>query len=324
MRGLSIGWILVGDERVASARLQGWVIHRELLGRGLASRVLNEPAAFDVRLKWKAPRRWCEALLRRRRILVFQKVESSRAVRLARLARRAGTKVVVAQSDPRESPLYPLADALVVSSRELGRVLGTRCAAPIEVIEDCLEYPREVGVEPSSRREGMRLLWVGHRFNYPALEPLRELLARPELADIELITISDHPEASRPWSPETVLEAMHAADVAVVPSDETPAARAKSNNRLTLFMGVGLPVVATPLPSYREAATHGKDAYLAREPEAWAQALRELRDPAIRRRVGEAARETAWSRFAPSLVADRWEALFRRLAAGRATAGGSP
>jgi hypothetical protein len=323
MGGLSIGWILVGDQRVASARLQGWVIHRELLRRGVASEVLNQPEVFDVRLRWKAPRRWYEALWRRRRVLVFQKVESSRAVRLARLARRVGTRIVFAQSDPRESPLYPLADALVVSSRELGRVLESRCAAPVEIIEDGLEYPRELRVEPSDRRAGLRLLWVGHRFNFPALQPLRELLARPEMSDMELVTLSDHPEATRPWSPDAVREAMLSSDVAVVPSEETPKTLVKSNNRLTLFMGVGLPVVATPLPSYREAATHGEDAFLARGPEEWARALEALRDPGLRRRVGEAARAKAWSRFAPELIADRWEALFRRLAP-RAAGGRSP
>lgn len=319
MGDLSIGWILVGDERVASARLQGWVIHRELRARGLDSRVLNDPAAFDVRLRWKAPRRWREALLRRRRVLVFQKVESSRAVKLARLARRLGTKIVFAQTDPRDSPLYPIAHAVVASSRELARVLESRCPAPLEVIEDSLEYPRELRAEPSERREGLRLLWVGHRFNFPALEPLRALLARPEHADLELVTLSDHPEASRPWSPEAVEEAMRESDVAVVPSGETPRDLAKSNNRLTLFMGVGLPVVATPLPSYREVATHGRDAFLARGPEEWDRALRSLRDPALRRRLGAAARETAWSRFAPELVAARWEALFRRLVPGSKT-----
>jgi glycosyltransferase involved in cell wall biosynthesis len=311
----------VGDERVASARLQGWVIHRELRARGIDSRVLNDPAAFDVRLRWKAPRRWREALLRRRRVLVFQKVESSRAVKLARLARRVGTKVVFAQTDPRESPLYAVADVVVASSRELARSLASRCPAPIEVIEDSLEYPRELRVEPSDRREGLRLLWVGHRFNFPALEPLRALLSRPENADLELLTLSDHPEASRRWSPEAVEQAMRESDLAVVPSEENPKDLAKSNNRLTLFMGVGLPVVATPLPSYREVVTHGRDALLAREPEEWARALRDLRDPKIRRKLGAAARETAWSRFAPDLVADRWQALFCRLVPGAAKRG---
>jgi hypothetical protein len=323
MGGLSIGWILVGDERVASARLQGWVIHRELRGRGIDSRVLNEPAAFDVRLRWKAPRRWREALLRRRSVLVFQKVESSRAVKLARLARRVGTRVVFAQADPRESPLYAVADAVVASSRELARELESRCPAPVEVIEDSLEYPRELRADPSERRRELRLLWVGHRFNFAALEPLRALLARPEHADLELLTLSDHPEATRPWSPEAVERALLESDVAVVPSGETPKDLVKSNNRLTLFMGVGLPVVAAPLPSYREVATHGEDAFLARSPEEWAEALGALRDPSLRRRMGEAARRTAWSRFAPGLVADRWEGLFRRLAPGP-SGGGTP
>src|SRR5213594_1044282 len=102
-RALRVGWLLAGDERVASSRIQGFLVHRQLQARGIGSEILNAPEAFDTRLHWKAPRRWLEATLRRRDVLIFQKVESSRARRLARLARRFGTKIVFLQADLHDS-----------------------------------------------------------------------------------------------------------------------------------------------------------------------------------------------------------------------------
>lgn len=312
-RDLSVGWLLVGDERVASARIHGWNMHHELLRRGLRSEVINDPGAFDTRLRWKAPRRWWEAIGRRRNVLIFQKVESSRAVRLARLARRLGTRVVFLQADTLHSPLYQVADAVVVPSRELARLLGTICPAPITTIEDALELPREVVVVPSERDKGLRLLWVGNRENMGGLDLLRPILDRPEFQDLRLVTVSNHPEATYPWSQETVIRELYKADAGILPCEDTPAARAKSNNRLTLFMGVGLPVAASPLPAYREVVEHGQNGLLVQAAGDWVEALRTLRDPACRRRLGETGRHIVWERFSPRVMGDRWERLLREL-----------
>lgn len=313
-RPLRVGWLLVGDDRVASARIQGFAIHHELVERGIRSEVLNSPRGFDTRLHWKVPRRWLEATCRRRDVLIFQKVESSRAARFARLARRLGTQIVFLQADYRKSPFYEFAHRVVVSSAELARQLQPICQAPITVIEDAIDLPGDVIASSSPRSRRLRVLWIGSRLNFPSLERIRPLFARPEFSDFELITVSDHPQARVSWSRESAHSELLAADLAVIPCLDAPASRAKSNNRLTLFMAAGLPVVASPIPAYRAVVDPGENGFLAETVEEWAAALHALRNPALRALLGQAARSTAWERFAPKVIAGHWEALLEEMA----------
>ena len=320
-RSARIGWLLVGDERVASSRLQGYLIHRELTSRGVRSRILNEPGPFDTRLHWKTPRRWWEAVAHRQDVVIFQKVESSRAVRFARTARSMGTRVIFVQADYRDSPIYPLADRVIVSSEELARQLGNLCRTPITVIEDPVDLPRDLESAPSDRRRGLRLLWIGSKQNLDALAGLRISLQDRRLADVTLTTVSDHPGASISWSPAAVRAALLDADVAVIPCLDTPAALAKSNNRLSMFMAAGLPVVASPIPAYADIVEPGRTGLLARTSDDWIHALETLRDPALRRAIGAEARRAAWERYAPPEIASRWlNVIAELLAAGRVPA----
>lgn len=316
-RPLRVGWLLVGDDRVASSRIQGFAIHRELVDRGIRSEILNSPRAFDTRLHWKVPRRWFEATCRPRDVLIFQKVESSRATRFARLARRLGTRIVFLQADYRKSPFYEFAHRVVVSSVELARQLQPLCKAPITVIEDAIDLPGDVVAPSSPRMRRLRVLWIGSRLNFPSLDRIRPLFKRSEFSDFELVTVSDHPEARVGWSPESAHRELLAADLAVIPCLDSPASRAKSNNRLTLFMAAGLPVVASPIPAYCAVVEPGENGFLAESLEDWAVALRALRDPALRASLGQSARTTAWDRFAPKIIAGHWETLLDEMAVRR-------
>jgi hypothetical protein len=276
------------------------------------------PATFDTRLRWKAPRRWFEAIGHRRDVLIFQKVESSRAVRYARLARRVGTRIIFLQADARDSAMYRVAHRIVVPSSELARLLQPCTPVPITVIEDAIDLPRDVSARTSDRREGLTLLWVGARANFPSLERIRPVLERPEFRDLRLVTVSDHPDADVPWSAESVHREIASADIAVIPCLDTPAAQAKSNNRLTMLMGAGLPVISSPIPAYRSVVEPGRNGFLAEGAEDWASALRTLRDPETRKALAEGARRSAWSRFAPELIAGRWKTLLEELVGRRA------
>ena len=115
-----------------------------------------------------------------------------------------------------------------------------------------------------------------------------------------------HPRIKRvPWHPSHVYECLLEADVAIIPIERNsadhpsgvPAWQLKSENRLTLKMAAGLPVVATPIPSYRSVARDGQDAFLADSQGDWCRALEALRSPHERQRMGRAARESVLDRY---------------------------
>ena len=112
--------------------------------------------------------------------------------------------------------------------------------------------------------------------------------------------------------PERVGVYLAAADVGVVPNRSTPAISARYTSPLKVFeaMAVGLPLVASDLPSLREVLHHGADAWLV-EPDSAAALGAGLRalldDAALRESLGAALHARAGEHD--------WDARARRLAA---------
>lgn len=74
----------------------------------------------------------------------------------------------------------------------------------------------------------------------------------------------------------------------------------KSENRLTMKMALGLPVVASPVPAYLDIVEQGVNGFIATTPADWHRCLAELRDPALRRSMGMRARQSVLERFSAS------------------------
>jgi glycosyltransferase involved in cell wall biosynthesis len=92
-------------------------------------------------------------------------------------------------------------------------------------------------------------------------------------------------------------------------------------NSLIEAMAAGRPVVATPVGGVIDAVTDGVNGMLVplEDPRPLGEALGRLEsDRALRERLGEAARETARSRYRRQAVIDRLSALYEALANRRA------
>jgi len=105
------------------------------------------------------------------------------------------------------------------------------------------------------------------------------------------------------WDSESVYEVMEEADMGIIPIETVVGSGAmtgwqlKSENRLTMKMAMGLPIVATPIPSYLQVVDNGKNAYFAADRTEWIQCLSALREPSQREIIGHAARRTAIERY---------------------------
>lgn len=117
------------------------------------------------------------------------------------------------------------------------------------------------------------------------------------------------------WSPDGVYDELVKADVGIIPISHDAPNRAdmasaplwkrKSENRLTLKMAIGLPVVATPIPAYEPVVRNGVNGYLASTESAWMQALEALREPTRRQTVGRQARRDVLERFSMRAQAEQ-------------------
>lgn len=123
------------------------------------------------------------------------------------------------------------------------------------------------------------------------------------------------------WHPQRVYDQLQSADVGIIPVDAiaarehelVPAWRVKSENRLTLKMSVGLPVVASPVPSYEPVIEQGGNGFIAHDRQQWLTYLDSLRDPQRRLSVGRSARQAVLKRYSKEEQARLLVAVLRGL-----------
>jgi hypothetical protein len=109
------------------------------------------------------------------------------------------------------------------------------------------------------------------------------------------------------WHPETVLPALRAHQITIIPVSDNPFTRCKSNNRVAFSLNAGLAVVADTIPSYRDFAGV---CFLS----DWRAGLeRYLADPALRRQHVEQGQAIVARQFSVERIARKWAELFNSL-----------
>lgn len=93
------------------------------------------------------------------------------------------------------------------------------------------------------------------------------------------------------WESETVGALLRSCDIGVSPMPSiNPFYRAKAFSKPLVFMSLGIPVVASDIPSYRELINHGVSGFIAKRDEDWITHIQELvNDKNLRLRIGHAA-----------------------------------
>lgn len=139
---------------------------------------------------------------------------------------------------------------------------------------------------------------------------------RPILTDLgmQFVTMSEWPQHDVRWRRDTWLAELAKADIVVCPQ-RVVLQPAKSANRAVQAMVLGRPVVASPLPAYKEVIRHGENGFICDTPEEWKTSLLRLRDdPALRQKIGERARETVATAYSVATIGVKWKSLLSDLA----------
>lgn len=116
------------------------------------------------------------------------------------------------------------------------------------------------------------------------------------------------------WSPQTSYAQLLEADIGIIPVDmendflpnrDVSYWQVKSENRLTMKMAVGLPVVASPVPSYFEVIRQGQNGFIAHTNQDWLEHLQNLRDPELRHKLGQQARADVLEKYSIAAQAEK-------------------
>ncbi|MGH8019348.1 MAG: methyltransferase domain-containing protein [Opitutaceae bacterium] len=317
-RRAEIHWFLWASRATASARLQGHYIHEHLSRAGVSSHLVLTPPVMLTDTPWHWEKNSQMIRLVRDGIAVFVKLRGAGTEQLMKNLREAGAWVVYVDCDlePRHRTGFA-ADVVVCPTPALAAHYREGGAADVRVIPDVVDYWIQPEALRSRNVEKRKLTagWVGSAGNWPALESVRAILSEPEFADFSLLTISDHPGADIVWRLEEMPANLARMDLAIIPTAGDASAKAKSNNRLTLFMAAGVPVIAGRIPAYEAIVREGVNGFHAGTDDEFRTALRKLRDPAARSKIAVQAYADAQNRFSREVVGNQWRALFDELAA---------
>jgi glycosyltransferase involved in cell wall biosynthesis len=162
--------------------------------------------------------------------------------------------------------------------------------------------------------------WTGTFSSKIYLDLLRPLFARlAERVDFRLLVIGNFDyalpgidlEVIR-WTAEREVEDLQRLDIGVYPLPLDDWVMGKSGLKAIQYMAFGLPTVATAVGTTPRLIRDGENGLLVRTEDEWVDALERLiRDPDLRRRLGEAARSDAEAKYSVKAVA----AQYRRVLA---------
>lgn len=115
----------------------------------------------------------------------------------------------------------------------------------------------------------------------------------------------------RRWSEETEVGAIQSFDLGIMPLPNELWERGKCGYKLIQYMACARPVVASPVGVNNQIVEHGTNGFLAETIADWVHALRLLRDPDLRKRMGEAGRSKVELEYCLQVWAPRLLSLLR-------------
>jgi hypothetical protein len=309
-----VGWILIGNKDVPSARIMGLNVDDWMNRNGIWSTLLYQPTVYNPFLP--SVDAINEAIGNRFDYLIFQKVCLGKSLEYMRMAKEKGVKTVYILDDliSEGIPLCKEADILVLGSNFINIALkAAGVDRDVVIMPDAYETPMNLcksEYNPVGRKE--RVVWFGTPLHFPKAEELRPLVER---LGYEYITISSVPEATKKWSLDTVWEDTMTADIVLIPySGVLPDyEKAKGNNRLTQSMVLGLPVIASPIPAYLPIIRQGKNGFIAfnNEQADFETYLKVLKNWTVRKIIGENARSDVIDRFSIDSIGNIWKEVLK-------------
>ena len=256
---------------------------------------------------------WLEASIARRLPIVFDFDDAIYLPASAAVNRLFGRL----KSQAKTRNICRLARHVTVGNDELAR-FARQHAGAVTVIPSTIDT-QEYRMAPRAPNQTPVVGWTGSPTTVPYLRglapALRELRRR---MDFELRVIGcevslDGVETSwRPWRAETEAADLRPLDVGLMPLVDDEWSRGKCGMKALQYMALGIPPVVTPVGVNALIVRDGESGFHARTDGEWVDRIELLlRDPALRARMGAAARSTVEETYSARVQAPRMAEVLR-------------
>ena len=316
---LKVGWILSGSRNTAGARIQGWNVHDEFIKNGINSEIISSKH-FNYDLQF-TKEEINNILNRRYDIIIFQKIQTGENFfYFIQEAHKKRIKLVFIGIDDLNVEFAIKCDVIIVVSKYLKRLIPKRYQKKAFLVFDSYEHPRDMIKKPSNNHK-LRMVFVSNNVfsKFPQIDYLpqdvsltiigpSEERVKKYTPDKKMFTETPYKFKYIVWSLENVHKEILKCDVGVIPYRDKDLmkdyVRRKSNNRLVLFMSLGIPTIASPTPEYKRLIKQGINGFIANNPKEWIKYLEFLRDnPEKRKQIGEKARLATLDKYSPEAQA---------------------
>lgn len=188
-----------------------------------------------------------------------------------------------------------------VAGNEVIKAYVEQAGCPATIIPTCIDMDlhRQKPYPPADRDRPVVLGWTGLSDNLGYLDRIAPIIKTlSERYPLELMVSTSKPYTfpgitvrNRTWTMSEEIDYLSEADIGLMPLEDTPRARGKCAFKALQYMGVGTPVVLSPVGMNKTVVEDGVTGFLAESPEEWQDKLERLiTDPGLRERMGRAAR----------------------------------
>jgi len=325
---MHVGWITIGNDTFGSTRIGVTNIHKGLVKNGYKSTVLSYNKNFSIDIEADIEDLKKRIVSENITVVVFHKVFSPRTIELVRFCKRIKVKTIFANGDWNENPMHDEVDHVISGSPYTRDVISEKYGVKnSHYIDDALEtsnYPMKENVNSSN---DISLGWFG---NFTKLEYTQKFIASLNLSNYNLKTVSNAPCAytdikadytmgaatGKNWDTNFLIRfLLNNVDIIVIPLDleegELIQHYAKTANRITFAMSLGIPVVATPIPTYEMIIEHGVNGFLPRTPQEWKDSLLHLRNSFQRSSIGKKSSFDIRRNYHVDSIIEDWIKIFK-------------
>ncbi len=165
-----------------------------------------------------------------------------------------------------------------------------------------------------------RVGWIGNSSTTPHLNAAASIAATDH-ADLSIRLVGADPNLTpwrsadvRPWSLDTEVAEIQQFSVGIMPLPKDEWSRGKCALKALQYMACGVPCVATPYGAICDIIRDGENGLFADSPQQWRDTIERLRDPELRRRLGNAGRATVDDAYSLRVWAPRMREILEAVA----------